>query len=196
MWTGFAFEPDSDASCDLYLTHLKENVCQGYEEQYEYLLNWMADAVQNPCSKPGVAVVLRSDEKGTGKNVAIEYFGKLFGEHYLYVTQSEHLVGKFNSHLQRTSVLFADEAFWAGTKNEEGVLKGLITSPTHMIEPKHQVAYQTTNYIHLMIASNNSWAVPSSVGERRFFVLEVGRKHVRDHKYFAAIEQEPDFSVA
>lgn len=62
-----------------------------------------------------VAVVLRGG-KGVGKSFVAEHFGRLFGRHYLKVSQPGHLVGNFNSHLRDVVVLFADEAFYAGDK--------------------------------------------------------------------------------
>src|SRR4029453_8525084 len=46
------------------------------------------------------------------------------------------------------------------------------------------------NYIHLMIATNNDWAVPAGEDERRFFVLEVGTAQAKDTAYFGAIYDE------
>ena len=190
LWQGFAVEPDSSGCCKRYLDHLLENVCQGNQEYYEYLLNWMADAVQNPAKKPGVSIVLQSEERGTGKGTAVKYFGELFGEQFLELHQSSHLFGNFNAHLRNALIVFADEAFWAGVKSDAGVLKAMVTSEQHMIEPKGKDPYSVPNYIHLIIATNENWAVPAAVDERRFFVLEVGSKHKQDTAYFAAIEDE------
>jgi hypothetical protein len=190
LWHGFAVAPDAKASCERYLTHLRDNIYQGNEEHYAYLLNWMADAVQYPGRKPGVSVVLQSSVKGTGKNTAISYFGSLFGEHYVELTQAKHLFGHFNAHLRNAIIVFADEAFWAGAKSDEGVLKAMITSPVHIIEPKRHDAFQVPNYIHLMIATNNDWAVPAGEDERRFFVLEVGTAKAKDTAYFGTIYDE------
>ena len=194
LWDGFAVKPNGEASCDLYLEHLRQNICQGNTQNYEYLIKWMADAVQNPGSKPGVSVVLRSSEKGTGKNTAIDYFGSLFGfnVHYIVLTDPKHLFGAFNAHLQNKVIVFADESFWAGNKADEGALKTLITNEYHMVEGKFKNAYMVKNFIHLLIASNNDWVVPADSHERRFFVLDVGAEHARDSAYFKAICEERD----
>mgnify|MGYP000856866344 CR=1 FL=1 len=47
-----------------------------------------------------------------------------------------YLVGQFNAHLASCLFLQADEGFWAGDKQAEGRLKGLITSEYQMIELK------------------------------------------------------------
>ena len=104
LWRGFSVEP-RPGSCDLYLQHLAENVCGGIEEYYDYLIKWMARAVQNPASPGEVAVVVRGG-KGIGKGMAAKVFGKLFGRHYLQVANPAHLVGNFNAHLRDVIFLF------------------------------------------------------------------------------------------
>ena len=44
--------------------------------------------------------------------------------------------------------------------------------------------------LHLMIASNDDWVVPSSHDERRYFVLRVSDRHANDRAYFAAIDAQ------
>jgi hypothetical protein len=88
--------------------------------------------------------------------------------------------------------LFADEAFWPGDKSAEGVLKGLITEPTRMIEPKGVNAYEVPNCLHIMIASNNTWTVPAGPTARRFAVFRVSPRRVGDKAYFAALFEQLD----
>ena len=99
-----------------FLGHIRSNVCQGNQQYYVYLLGWMARLVQKPNQTGEVAIVLRGG-KGVGKSFFAKHFGKLFGRHYLEVSNSSHLVGNFNAHLRDTVLLFADEAFYANDKN-------------------------------------------------------------------------------
>jgi len=46
LWTGYGCKA-RPGSCELYLAHLRDNVCNSNEEHAEYLFNWMADAVQH-----------------------------------------------------------------------------------------------------------------------------------------------------
>jgi hypothetical protein len=89
-------------------------------------------------------------------------------------------------------LLFADESFWAGDKQAEGVLKSLITEPFLVIEGKGDNAYKIKNHLHFIFATNNDWCVPAGPQERRFFVLDVGEQHMQDHAYFSAIQKELD----
>jgi len=188
LWTGFAVEP-KEADCGLYLTHLKENICDGDIGHYEYALNWMARAVQFPGHQGEVAIVLRGKE-GTGKGVAAKEFGRLFGPHLRHVVHAKHLTGHFNAHLQHCSILFADEAFFAGDRAHESILKALITEETLLIEPKGLDPFPVRNCIHLIMSSNSDWVIPAGADARRYFVLDVGDLHMQDHAYFAAIAQQ------
>jgi hypothetical protein len=65
----------------------------------EYLLGWMARAVQMPNTPGEVAVVMRG-AKGTGKTIFADVFGALFGRHYWAVADAKYIVGNFNAHLR------------------------------------------------------------------------------------------------
>ena len=123
LWRGFAFSP-SPGDWSLFRAHILENICASDESLYQYIFTWMADAVQNPSDRPGVALVFRG-RQGTGKGVFCREFGSLFGQHFIHISQSRHLTGNFNNHLKDCLVLFADEAFWAGDKAGEGAPQGL-----------------------------------------------------------------------
>lgn len=188
LWTGFAYEP-RPGSCDLYLKHLKDNICSGDEDHFRYLLGWMACAVQRPGEQGHVAIVLKG-KRGAGKGVFASTFGSLFGRHFMPVTHGDHLVGKFNAHLRDCVVLFGDEAFFAGDKRHEGMLKVLITEKLLMTEKKGVDPTTGRNYTHVILASNDDWVVPAGENERRFFILHVSDGNLQDTSYFAEIGRQ------
>lgn len=188
LWTGFACEA-LPGDCSLFLAHIRENICSGNEEHYTYLLNWMARCVQHPAQPGEVAIVLKG-KMGTGKGVLAKTFGALWGRHFMQVSDPKHLVGNFNAHLRDCVVLFGDEAFYAGDKKHESVLKMLITEETLAIEAKGVDVVASPNYVHLILASNNDWVIPAGQEERRFFVLKVDDRHMQDTAYFKAIHHQ------
>ncbi len=183
--TGFAVEPKR-GDCSRFLEHIRNNVCSCDEDIFDYLNAWMADAVQNRSQRPGTAIVLRG-RQGTGKGILCTQFGRLFGQHFAHVSHSGHLTGHFNAHLKDKLVVYADEAFWAGDKKAEGVLKAMITEDTIQIEMKGKDVVAFPNYIRLLISSNHDWVVPAGNEERRFFVLDVGEARMQDRAYFGGI---------
>jgi hypothetical protein len=190
LWKGYAVDA-KPGDCGLFLKHVLDNVCQGDEVLYNYTIGWMARAVQRPGEPGQVAIVLRGG-KGVGKSLFAKVFGSLWGRHFLQVSNPSHLVGNFNSHLRDTVVLFADEAFYAGDKKHESILKTLITEDTIQIEAKGVDVETCPNYVHLIMASNYDHVVPASGDERRFFVLDVGAAKQQDRSYFKAILKQLD----
>lgn len=182
LWRGFSVEP-KPGDCSLYLQHLLENVCGGNEDYYDYLIRWMARAVQFPASPGEVAVVMRGG-KGVGKSIVASIFGRLFGRHHLHVANPSHLVGNFNAHLRDVICLFADEAFFAGDKKHESVLKMLVTEDSIPIEQKGVDVETYPNYVHLIMAANDPHVIRASGDERRYFVLEVGDGAKQNKKFF------------
>lgn len=190
LWTGFAVIP-KQGDCSKFLAHIRDNIANGDETVFNYIIGWMAHIVQKPSDRIGIALVMRGS-MGTGKGVFANGYGGIFGRHYLPLSQSSQLTGKFNAHMKDKLLLFADESFWAGDKSAEGVLKSLITEPFLVIEGKGDNAYKIKNHLHFIFATNNDWCVPAGPQERRFFVLDVGEQHMQDHAYFAAIQKELD----
>lgn len=190
LWKGFAFEAIPNvAACQGYLDHVLKVICDGDQDHYDYLIRWMATAVQHPGQPGHVAVVLRGGQ-GVGKGSFVNHFGALFGRHYLAVQNSDHLFGRFNSHLVDCALLFADEAFWAGNKKHEGQLKALVTEDTLIAERKNFDAQTAANYIKLVMASNKDWIIPAEVDDRRFFVLDVNEDHKQNSAYFREMKRQ------
>lgn len=182
LWKGFAVQP-AQGECDLYLDHVLNVICAGNEDLANYVLSWLAHGVQRPSELPGTSLVARGGQ-GTGKGVFVNEYGRLFGRHFIRLTNPKHLTGNFNGHTKDGLVLFADEAFWAGDKTAEGTLKALITEDTRLLEFKGKDAFPIKNYTRLIVASNHEWVVPAGMDERRFLVLDVAGVHAQDHVYF------------
>jgi len=189
LWRGFAVSPSAEGSCSLYLEHLRENVCNGIPEHYDYLIRWMAHAVQRP-SEPGhVAVVLRG-LKGAGKGVTAEHFGALWGRHFVPIVNAKHLV-EFNSLIEAASVVFLDECLKPKKDDaHESILKAMTTERYVNVECKGVDVRQRPNLLHLILSSNAPWIVNASGDERRYFFLHVGNGRLQDHAYFEAMEAE------
>jgi hypothetical protein len=191
LWRGFAIEPQP-GDWPLFLDHILENICCGDGDLFIYLLAWMAQGIQHPEVKPEVAIVLRSEERGTGKSFFARYYRKLFGQHGIELSNSQHLTGRFNEHLEDCCVLVINEALWAGSQTGEAVLKTLITEDTLAIEPKGFSVRFARNYLRVIMTSNAEWVVPAGFDERRFLMLDVGTAHKQDIPYFKAIADQMD----
>ena len=188
LWRGFSCEAKPGSKHDPFLKHMAENICDKDETHYQYLVRWMARAVQEPSKHGETAIVLRG-QSGTGKSFFAKQFGSLWGQHFVQVSDAKHLVGTFNAHLQDAVLVFGDEAFFAGDRRHESVLKTLITEERLMIERKGFDVETQPNFVHLIMASNADWVIPAGPTERRFFVLDVASGHKQDTDYFSSINK-------
>ena len=133
-WRGFSVAPrEGDPS--VIVEHVSRLAAGNGPDAPEYLLNWLARKVQRPGDQAEVAVVMRGDE-GHGKGMLGHAMVRIFGVHGMHISQSDHLVGKFNGHQMNICFLFPDEAFFAGDPRHFQVLKALITEALITIEQK------------------------------------------------------------
>lgn len=192
MWEGFTVEP-AQGSWRRTLKHLYKVLCNSDRDKFNYVIRWLAWAVQNPGTRAEVALVFKG-KKGAGKGFIFTQLVKLFGRHGMSISNSEHLVGKHNAHLMNLSFLFADEAYYPGDKDVEGALKQLITEPYLTVEPKFQNTKLSQNCLHIGMSTNNEWVIPASEDERRYFINAVDNSFAmnqttfnRRKKYFSEL---------
>jgi hypothetical protein len=192
MWKGFAVQPNKFGSCELIKDHIHKNVCQGNDDKYTAIMDWLASIVQQkPEGGPNTALVIVG-KKGTGKNVFCEVLRHIVGDNqYCEVQTTEHLLGKFSANsIKNKLVTVADEAFWAGTKSHEGLLKARITNKYLTLEEKFMPQYKIENFNNLIILSNEKWVVPVTADERRFLIVEIGNDKRNNHQYFGNLIKE------
>jgi hypothetical protein len=188
IFSGFAVEPKR-GDCQLYLQHMKYNICGGDEMLYESDLNWMASGVQHPDNPGRTAISMRGDP-GVGKGVwAIEY-GKIFGRHFLHLTNSEKLTQKFNAISGESLLIFADEAMFAGDRKAAQVLKTLISESTKTVEPKGIDSFTVPNYARYVFATNDDHPLLIEDKDRRITARYVLPNHEKDRPYFRAIADQ------
>lgn len=190
LWLGFGVEARPGDWSLMRDQHIPEVLAAGNAQHAAYIMKYLAWAVQNPGKRAETVIVFKSDAEGAGKGALGNAMVRIFGQHGRRIDRHSLLTGRFNAHLQDLSFLFADEAFWPGDRSAEGVLKGLITEPTFMIEPKGVNAFDVKNCLHIIMASNNNWTVPAGPSARRFAVFRVSDHCVGDKPYFRALFEQ------
>lgn len=191
LWQGYSVEPKQGVTgaLDRIHHHIQHIICNDDPACIEYFYNWTARCFQYPEKTGQVAIALKG-EKGCGKGSIANLIKVMHGQHSLQITNAKHLVGNFNGHLSDCCFLFADEAFFAGDKQHENILKTLITESTLMIERKGIDAEPMPNRLKIIMASNNDWITPASKDERRYFVLDVSSEKIGDTDYFNTLHRD------
>ena len=191
LWQGFSVSPRRGGSYAVFKDHLFTNVANGDDQLFNWIFGWFAQMLQQPREKPGTAIVLRG-AMGAGKTKVGEVFGSLIKPHYYLVDDPRYITHNFNAHMASCLLLQAEEAVWAGDKSAEGRMKGLVTSDFQMIESKGVDPVRLSNFIRLLMTSNEDWVVPAGKDERRFAVFDIQPHCAGNHQYFAEMEAELD----
>ena len=195
LWRGWGINPEK-GRWPLLRQHIEEVLSGGDPKMTDYAIRWTAWGFQNPGDLAEAALVLRG-KKGAGKGIFLGTVRKIYGPHGLQITHASHLTGNFNAHLWTCAYLFADEAFWAGDKQGESVLKGVLTERAMMITKKGVDSVMAVNCVKCGMSSNLDWVVPASHDERRYAVSDIDNRYAKGtapedvrKEYFGAIQRE------
>ena len=141
------------------------------DEDYEWLMCWMAHMIQKPEERPSVHPLFRT-EHGIGKNVLVEQvLNKLLAGHT--ATTSLREIGNAHSETVANNLLvFVDESKAKGLK-EYLKLKSVLASKEAMINPKYVRPFKQTLYSRFMFADNTEGrAFSIEQDDRRIYIME------------------------
>jgi hypothetical protein len=179
-WQGFAVAAKpGDASP--FLEYLRDVTCDGDEKAFRWLLAWLADLVQKPFNKPGTAVVL-TGAQGIGKSTLVGMLKHLFGNHAIVLPSAELLTRNFNSHLMSRALVAIEET--PIKPRDANLVKQIITADRIVCEPKGVDPFEVDNHLHLIISTNERFAVPAQHDERRYGVFQVSDRQKENTEYF------------
>ena len=201
IWNGYdiseeiADKFDEDEAQPI-LDHILDCWCDGDEQSFEYVIDYLAHIIQKPWKKTGVVVALKS-KQGGGKGVIISKLGEIIGDnHFCQNSNANYLFGDFNGQLEGKILVNLDEAFWGGDKKMEGMMKNKITERNQTINKKNKEAYMVSDYANYIISTNNDWFAGTTEDDRRYYCLELnnkysGRMTKEKEEYFNPIVQAP-----
>ena len=192
IWRGLPPIAGSAGSWSLLHDHIRDNICQGNDEYFCWVLTWLAHIFQYPGEKEQASscVAIRG-ERGTGKSKVFAWVRAALGKHAAEFSQQAQIVGQFNGHQEALLLMVCEEAYWAGSAQALGAIKNLISSSTMSLERKGFDAIQISNHARIVLLSNERWFVPAAMGdERRFMVLECGNDKKQNIPYFKRIDAQ------
>lgn len=184
IWTGFKLAPKK-GDWRLISRHMFEVICDRDPVNFEYTVAWHAQMVQEPEVKPGVALVVYSPQKGSGKSILTMPMRRIFGQHVVMLSQANSLTTNFNGHMEFSLLIVGEEIIWGGDHAAEGPLKTAISEPTVWLEKKFLDGIEIDNYTRFYLVTNNGRGIPAEGGtERRYFAQRARDIHVQDPLYF------------
>lgn len=172
---------------NLILSHIKEVMCGGKDELYNFFIGWLASIIQKPADKLGVAILLKSESQGVGKNALCEFIAQhiIGSKHSVSLTGMDKLICRFNAHLGSKLFTICDEIKnYDNGKDVIDVLKSVITQKMVEIESKGIDSVKMSDFNNYIFLTNNSSTLKIDPTDRRFFVLDCINNWANDKDYF------------
>lgn len=188
LWVGPTVTPKA-GNCDLIKAFLLEVICSGDQKNYDYLIGYMAHALQRPEEKPGVMIILKGGQ-GTGKGTLGRILRKIWSATYLQVNNITAVTGSFNAALERAFFVFMDEALFSGNRGASDALKSLVTEPIIPINQKYQPSRQIDSYHRFFAATNAEHFKNTEHDDRRDVTLRLSEIRKGDHAYWVTLHNK------
>ena len=184
LWTGWGEIQPYSGDCSFVIDHILHVVAGGDRAKADFLVNWLADILQNPLRKPGVCVVLRGDE-GTGKSVIGAIMRRILGaKNVLTTSDHKRILAQFNTAVMNKILVLGEEMLFAGDHATADKLKHFITGQTMSVEFKFGDVLEIDSYHRLLLTSNHEQVIQASGLARRFVIFDVSDARRGDADYF------------
>lgn len=199
-WRGFAIEPYdgkvTDKEIERFLSYVREVIADNDPGAYNWVLDWLADILQEPADKPGTALVLVG-EHGAGKSFLGEGIMRpIIGPtHSTQTNKIDALTSQFNKAAENRIFVQCDESSHSGSRMAADALKSIISDKTIQIEPKGVDRYEAPNNMRLLFTSNreaNAVFIDGSAYERRYTVLKVSSERAKDTEWWKELREWVD----
>jgi len=171
VWPGWGCQPKKgDVKPFLQLVdHLFTGADKGAKE---WFLRWCAYPLQYPGTKLFTSVLLYGVRHGTGKSLVGYTLGKIYGRNFTEISQLE-LHGAFNEYAEAKQLIMADDITGSNKRQDNDLLKKLITQKEMRINMKYMPSYVVPDCINYMFTANQPDTLFLEDDDRRHFVHEV-----------------------
>jgi len=173
--------------------HIDNVICADNGGCPMFLYYYLANILQNPDKKTGVAILIKGID-GSGKSNIFEWFIE-----YIIGINNASKPGKISDVFSQFSpdaidklLILVDELNLGDVVKDGGAdkLKNLITSKTLTYEQKGQMKTTRQNLINLIATSNNKVPTVINENDRRWTVYEANPQYIGNTDYFNNLYEE------
>ena len=179
-------DPEFDLEAVKIFTEHIEILSGRNKETFDYIINWVAQSIQLPAEKMGVALNFISSQ-GVGKNIFTDTLATLYGgeSKKLETSQPERDVwGPFNELLLDAYLIVLSETDKRNSVGHDGKIKAIITDAVVSINPKGKKGFPLNSYHRIIQNSNNEDPTITSKDDRRNVIIRCSDEMKGNTEYF------------
>lgn len=173
------------ATVEPIISHIRDILCSGNIELYNYFIRYIAHAVQRPADKPETMLAMIS-KMGMGKDLlCFDLLSHIFGEwNTLRIPTFDRLLKQFNVDMAgKIWIVISELQERHDGKTNSSMLKSCITDKTMIVEPKGVDTYTVKDYRRFIGFGNNSNCLSITPDDRRFVIWR-NRDDPKHTEYF------------
>ena len=158
--------------CPKVLERLVDNLVAD-DNEWAYLMQWLAYKLQNPDSGSQVALVLQGAQ-GTGKGLLFRLLEKVWGK-YVVQVDGAALESDFNGFLHEKLLVVGNEVgsdFFSNKRRAATKMKGWVVGDNLRINMKNIREFVVRNPTSWILCSNDGVPICIDKGDRRYTVLQ------------------------
>jgi hypothetical protein len=179
-------DPDFNLNAvKVFADHIR-TLCGNDDEISVYVCNWIAQSIQKPSEKFGVALNFIS-KQGVGKNIFTDTLGTLYGglSKILDTAQPERDVwGDYSDLMIDAFLVVLTEVDKRNAHGCDGKIKKLITDTTVQINPKGKTQFCMNSYHRFILLTNEMDPVVTSENDRRNVIIRCSDENKGNTAYF------------
>jgi hypothetical protein len=176
LWTPFVMDLVDDyvkkpEAIDLFKKHVSI-LCNHEEKVVDYVIEWIADMLQNPEVKSKMLIFV--SKQGAGKNLLLNMIRKMLGNKKVFESTdpARDVWGNFNGKMVDSFLVNLSEISAMDFKNAQGKVKALITDDTITINEKCVKPFTIPSFHHFIAFTNEMEAIKPTKDDRRNCVIQ------------------------
>lgn len=172
---------------ELY-TQLLSLISNHNKEKLDYLLKYLAHAVQKPRMIPGVCLVITGGQ-GCGKDTTFKIFmnyvlGPTYATSY---DKNEHFFNPYDSSKARKVMLRLEEANAKFCSENSHSLKALVTNDKIKINPKLKKEYEVSNFARCIFTTNEGNPINLEGEDRRYVLYDCSMEKAKNREFWNVV---------
>ena len=183
---------EKDEDFQFVINHWLKYMCNGNQEFFDYLMNWIAWLIRFGYEKPKTAIVMHGTQ-GIGKGLMwIELLWKgVLGDKLGQSVQGlEKFTGRFNMLRLGKSIHIFDECTALNRNNKVNwdAMKAVITDVWFRVEPKGKESFQGRDCAGCVLLSNHTSCVDIPNRDRRYAIIETAKENPPQSYYTRLVD--------